>query len=57
VIATTCRSLENSDDYTQETSALRIGLRLFDAAYNELDQAINRLALARAKDSSVKAYS
>ncbi len=43
VIETVYRSFENTDDCVEGTSTLRIGLNMFNDAYNELDMAINRL--------------
>src|SRR4051812_1187734 len=47
VIETTCRSMENNDDYTEETSTLRVGLKLFNDAYDEFDLAIIRISRAQ----------
>jgi len=45
VIETACRSLEN--DCSEETSALRAGLRMFNDAYDEFDVAIHCLSRSR----------
>lgn len=40
IIETACRAMEHGDDYAVETSALRSGLIMLDAVYEELDFAI-----------------
>jgi len=43
VIETACRSLETGERHTEETTALRVGLTMLDAAYNEFDFAIDAI--------------
>ena len=45
VIEVACRAQETGERYTEETTALRVGLTMLDSAYDELDRAIDLLRI------------
>ena len=43
IVETACIAMEAGDDYPPELSALRSGVRMLDAVYDEFDGAINAI--------------